>query len=128
MVSLEALARLEQVSRELLVNIDSINQVILNRQKARVVDNVHVEQLRRIVNQLAIARALSGVESEIFLVMTNRKDGALPGIEKTIDMRIHWNHKDAEESLKKNNEEIGPYFGIYRALIQIVEKEESLET
>ena len=65
-----------------------------------------------------------GIETEVFLVMQNRNASSniFPGIEKTSYMKIHWTEREAQTMLDKAVEEIGPYYGVYKAIIKVTEK------
>lgn len=63
-----------------------------------------------------------GLETEIFLVVTNRKDGRLPDPVKSVGhgcSEIFFTIIDAEEFLKKIVAENGRHYGIYRASLRI---------
>ncbi len=67
-----------------------------------------------------------GIETEVFLVMTDRRDGTFPKIAKTCQpYRIE---EDAQRYATKLNKEIGPYYGVYRALIKVTNKVDLHET
>jgi len=61
-------------------------------------------------------------DTEVFLIMTNRKDKKIPGIEKTINMKMHWTKSEAQEDLDQLTKDLGPYYGIYKAVVKVVTK------
>lgn len=70
--------------------------------------------------------------TEIFLVMSNRTDKGLPRIEKTASISdgmpgsnyvaMHLTKENAISLADCLNKEIGPYYGIYRAIIKVTER------
>ena len=61
------------------------------------------------------------VPCEAYLVMSNRRDGELPTIEKSDGILCH-TIEEAEKKLNQWTEEVGNYYGIYRVLVVVEEK------
>lgn len=70
--------------------------------------------------------------TEIFLVMSDRKGDNFSGIEKTAGISdgmpgssyvaMHLTKKSAIDLANCLNKEIGPYYGIYRAIIKVMDR------
>ncbi len=67
---------------------------------------------------------------EVFLVCTNRArviskhfeyDSRLADPVKTCDAKMHFMIEDAERHLEQVTEEVGPFYGIYKGVIEIIE-------
>jgi len=54
--------------------------------------------------------------------MQNRNDDLFPGIEKTPYMRMYWTKEEAQRNADFLAKEIGPFYGVYKALIEVTEK------
>jgi hypothetical protein len=65
------------------------------------------------------------LNTEVFLVMTNRRDASFPGIAKTCGnggAEMFLTEEAAQDFCRKISGELGNHFGVYRSLIQIVER------
>lgn len=61
------------------------------------------------------------MKHEAFLVMVNRTDEAMPGLEKA-DPKIYFDRAEAEARRNFVNEIIGPHYGVYRVEVEIKER------
>lgn len=61
------------------------------------------------------------VPDEVYLVVQNRRDDVQPGAEKTAGQRWHANLADARDHLDFLTEDTGPYYGVYKAHVIVLE-------
>jgi hypothetical protein len=61
------------------------------------------------------------METEIYLVCQNRADGRLADPVKS-DEKMYFLIEDAERHHEQLTREVGPYYGIYRSVVETVER------
>lgn len=59
---------------------------------------------------------------EVYLVCQNRGDKKLASPTKTCDAKMHFMIEDAEEHLQQVTKEIGLYYGIYKSVVETLER------
>jgi hypothetical protein len=92
----------------------------LNWRKAETAD----QSARSLVEVLAengwtLTQTKAQTETEVFLVMTNRKGSGLPTVEKAANSEMFLTQESAASFLERITAEIGPHFGIYKAVITV---------